>query len=173
MSMRTTALAIKRKRQRHRPQRKAMAVLPRMAIYLGVFLITLSGLIFEIGLTRIYSATIWYHFAFVAISVALLGWGLGGLALHLLKRWITPTLEKAAVLSALYGLSIPIALGIIVMFPFRLERLGLYFMTPLLPFFLAGMALSMAFHLRRDISASLYFADLVGASLGALVVTFL
>ena len=48
-----------------------------MAIYLGVFLITLSGLIFEIGLTRIYSATIWYHFAFVAISVALLGLGPG------------------------------------------------------------------------------------------------
>ena len=39
----------------------------------AVFLITLSGLVFEIGLTRIYSATIWYHFAFVAISMALLG----------------------------------------------------------------------------------------------------
>ena len=35
----------------------------------AVFLITLSGLVFEIGLTRIYSATIWYHFAFVAISI--------------------------------------------------------------------------------------------------------
>ena len=57
-----------------------------MLIHVGVFLITLSGLIFEIGLTRIYSATIWYHFAFVAVSTALLGWGLGGLALHLLKR---------------------------------------------------------------------------------------
>ena len=145
-----------------------------MAIYLGVFLITLSGLIFEIGLTRIYSATIWYHFAFVAISVALLGWGLGGLALHLLKRRITPTLEKAAVLSALYGLSIPIALGIIVMFPFRLERLRLVLHDA------AAAVLSRRawrcrwrFDLRRDIAASLYFADLVGASLGALVVTFL
>ena len=44
---------------------------------ISVFLITLSGLILEVGLTRIYSASIWYHFAFVAISVALLGWGLG------------------------------------------------------------------------------------------------
>ena len=74
-----------------------------MAIYLGVFLVTLSGLMFEIGLTRIYSATIWYHFAFVAISVALLGWGLGGLALHLLEAVDPPTLEQAAVLSALYA----------------------------------------------------------------------
>ena len=56
-----------------------------MGLYFGIFLVTLSGLMFEIGLTRIFSATIWYHFAFVAISVALLGWGLGGFALHLLR----------------------------------------------------------------------------------------
>src|SRR5438876_12234345 len=53
---------------------------------ISVFLITLSGLILEVGLTRIYSASIWYHFAFVAISVALLGWGLGGFTVHLIKQ---------------------------------------------------------------------------------------
>src|SRR5437660_130128 len=51
----------------------------------AIFLITLSGLILEVGLTRIYSASIWYHFAFVAISVALLGWGLGGFTVHVWK----------------------------------------------------------------------------------------
>src|SRR5215467_6881630 len=56
-----------------------------MRTRLSVFLITLSGLILEVGLTRIYSASIWYHFAFVAISVALLGWGLGGFTVHLWK----------------------------------------------------------------------------------------
>src|SRR5205807_238275 len=56
-----------------------------LATRIAVFLITLSGLILEVGLTRIYSASIWYHFAFVAISVALLGWGLGGFTVHLLK----------------------------------------------------------------------------------------
>lgn len=61
----------------------------------AVFLITFSGLVFEIGLTRIYSATIWYHFAFVAISVALLGWGLGGMCVHLLKKPM-PATERAA-----------------------------------------------------------------------------
>src|SRR5256886_11701855 len=39
-----------------------------MRTRISVFLITLSGLILEVGLTRIYSASIWYHFAFVAIS---------------------------------------------------------------------------------------------------------
>src|SRR6476620_1385665 len=56
-----------------------------MRTRVSVFLITLSGLILEVGLTRIYSASIWYHFAFVAISVALLGWGLGGFTVHLWK----------------------------------------------------------------------------------------
>src|SRR5215813_2433527 len=142
-------------------------------IHLSVFLITLSGLVFEIGLTRIYSATIWYHYAFVAISVALLGWGLGGVALHLLSRFVIPTIEKAAFLVIGYAAGIVACLLLIVEFPFRLERLPLYFIAPLIPFLLAGMALSMVFHIHREIASSLYFADLIGASLGALVVTFL
>ena len=144
-----------------------------MSVHAAVFLITLSGLIFEIGLTRIYSATIWYHYAFIAVSVALLGWGLGGAVLHLLRRRVAPTFEKAALITLLYATTIPVCLWLIVQFPFRMERLPLYFLAPLLPFLLAGMVLSMIFHLRRETAAKLYFADLSGASLGALAVTFL
>jgi len=144
-----------------------------MPIRAGVFLIALSGLIFEIGLTRIYSATIWYHFAFVVISVALLGWGLGGILAHLLKRTWAPSLEKAALLALLYAATIPACLWLLVRFPFEIQRLPLYFIAPLVPFFLAGMALSMVFDLHRATAGSLYFADLLGASLGAVVVTVL
>src|SRR5262245_34926196 len=144
-----------------------------MLIHLAVFLITLSGLIFEIGLTRIYSATIWYHFAFIAVSVALLGWGLGGFALHSFQRRLNPTMNKAAALAILYAATIVICLWIIVEFPFRIERLPVYFIAPLIPFLLAGTALSMICLLRRETAPSLYFADLLGASLGALTVTFL
>ena len=144
-----------------------------MTIHIAVFLITLSGLTFEIGLTRIYSATIWYHYAFIAVSVALLGWGLGGVALHVMRRSVIPTIEKAALLSMSYAATIVVCLWLIVQFPFRLERLPLYFIAPLVPFFLAGMALSIIFQLNREIASTLYFADLIGASLGALSVTFL
>ena len=144
-----------------------------MLIRAAVFLITLSGLVFEIGLTRIYSATIWYHFAFVAISMALLGWGLGGLAVHLLKKSWPPSLEKAAAFTMLYGVAIPACLWVLVKYPFELQRLPLYFVTPLVPFFLGGIALSMIFDLNRTGSGSLYFADLLGASLGAVSVSVL
>jgi hypothetical protein len=144
-----------------------------MAIYIGLFLVTLSGLMFEIGLTRIFSATIWYHFAFVAISVALLGWGLGGFALHLLRDRIRLTLGKAGVLTLLYAGAIPLCLWLIVRVPFHPDRLIFYFVVSLLPFLLAGMALSMVFALGRENAAELYFADLLGASAGALAVTAL
>jgi hypothetical protein len=144
-----------------------------MSLYLGIFLVTLSGLMFEIGLTRIFSATIWYHFAFVAISVALLGWGLGGFALHLARRRIAYSRERAALLTLFYGLSIPLALWLIVRVPFHPDRLSFYFAVSLLPFLLAGMALSMLFAMERHDAGRLYFADLLGSSLGALGVTFL
>jgi SAM-dependent methyltransferase len=143
-----------------------------MAIQIGIFLITLSGLMFEIGLTRIFSATIWYHFAFVAISVALLGWGLGGFALHLLRDVVKPSLEKAAALTLLYALSIPLTLWLIVSYPFHPEKLSFYFVCSVAPFFLAGAALSMVFTLKREAAGKLYFADLLGASTGALAITF-
>jgi predicted membrane-bound spermidine synthase len=144
-----------------------------MPLRVAVFLITLSGLVFEIALTRIYSATIWYHFTFVAVSVALLGWGLGGLTVHLTKKRSVPSHEKAAIFCVLYSVTILLTLGLIVKFPFTIDRMPLYFVAPFVPFLLAGMALAMIFDLHRQIATTLYFFDLIGASLGALAVTFL
>ena len=172
-----------------------------MRTRIAVFLITLSGLILEVGLTRIYSASIWYHFAFVAISVALLGWGLGGFTIHLIKQWLakqeaggrrqtagtsrnevsgrdgrvprTLSIQAAAVTTLLYAGAIPLCLWLLVRYPFEMDRLPLYFLAPLLPFFLAGMALSIVFDIHRAVAGSLYFWDLIGAALGAVLVTVL
>jgi SAM-dependent methyltransferase len=144
-----------------------------MRTRISVFLITLSGLILEVGLTRIYSASIWYHFAFVAISVALLGWGLGGFTVHLLKKVRPMSMNAAALTTLLYAGAIPLCLWLLVRYPFDMDRLPLYFLAPLAPFFLAGMALSIVFDIHRAIAGTLYFYDLVGAALGAVLVTLL
>src|ERR1043166_7388779 len=178
-----------------------------MRTRIAIFLITLSGLILEVGLTRIYSASIWYHFAFVAISVALLGWGLGGFSIHLIKQWLlkresgvgsrepekqesgagsrvsgnkselatkrTLSMNAAALVTLLYAGTIPLCLWLLVRYPFEMDRLPLYFLAPLLPFFLAGMALSIVFDIHRAIAGTLYFYDLIGAALGAVLVTLL
>ena len=44
---------------------------------LAVALMSFSALLLELGLTRLFSVVLFYHFAFLAISVALLGLGAG------------------------------------------------------------------------------------------------
>jgi hypothetical protein len=144
-----------------------------MRTRLSVFLITLSGLVLEVALTRIYSASIWYHFAFVAISVSLLGWGLGGFTVQLLRQRKPLSVNTAALVTALYAVTIPLCVWLLVLFPIEMNRLALYFLAPLVPFFLAGMALSIIFDLHRAVASSLYFADLAGAAIGAVLVTLL
>ena len=109
----------------------------------------------------------------MAISVALLGWGLGGFALHSLKRRIAPSPERAALFTLLYALSLPFCLWLIVRLPFLPDRLVFYFLVSLLPFFFAGVVLCMVFDLHREKTGSLYFADLLGAATGALLATLL
>ena len=50
--------------------------------FAGVFLITLATLMDEILITRIFRVTMWYHFAFVAISLAMFGMTMGGLRVY-------------------------------------------------------------------------------------------
>jgi hypothetical protein len=114
--------------------------------------------------------------------VALLGWGLGGFTVHLWKQASAKSKEQkakglsmnaAAVVTLLYAAAIPLCLWLLVRYPFEMERLPLYFLAPLLPFFLAGMALSIVFDIHRAVAGSLYFWDLIGASIGAVAVTLL
>jgi len=144
-------------------------------LLLGIFLISSSGLMLEVTLTRIFSATIWYHYAFIAISVALFGWGLGGFFLHILKEKgiLKSTPSSLAISSLLFSFSIPIFLGIIIRLPATPKYLYLYFITSLIPFFLAGITLAQAFDIFRELTGKLYFADLIGASIGALGITLI
>src|SRR5579884_963166 len=149
--------------------------IPAPLLLLGIFLISASGLMLEVTLTRIFSATIWYHYAFIAISVALFGWGLGGFSLHILKekRVLKSTHGSLAISSLLFSLSIPIFLWIIIQLPATPNYLSLYFITSVVPFFLAGITLAQAFDIFREITGKLYFADLIGASFGALGITLI
>jgi hypothetical protein len=51
--------------------------------YVGVFGVTLVTLMYEILLTQIFSVTMYYHFAFMAISITMFGMTVGGIAVYL------------------------------------------------------------------------------------------
>jgi len=67
--------------------------------YIAIGLISAATLILQIALTRIFSVAQWYHFAFLSVSVALLGFGASGSVLSL--RPPSPKRRKADYLSAM------------------------------------------------------------------------
>jgi hypothetical protein len=57
-----------------------------MITYAGLFLLSAATLAFEVNLTRIFSVAQFYHFAFMIVSLALLGFGASGTFLTLFPR---------------------------------------------------------------------------------------
>jgi hypothetical protein len=144
-------------------------------LFTGIFLTSLSGLVLEITITRIFSAAIWYHFAFVAVSVALLGLGSSGLfvqyrARKLKGKWAGDMTVMAAVGITLF---VPLALFTMHFLDAHTSDVPLFAFLFAIPFFLIGVVISTAFNAFAGIAGRLYSADLVGASLGAVIVVLL
>lgn len=138
-------------------------------IMAGVFLVSFSGLMLEITITRIFSTTIWYHYAFMAISVALFGWGLGGLFLYFLRRRFTfRALNLSVVLALIFSISIPVYVWGVFQFPMSPSYLNFYYLASIIPFLLGGMCVSLLFDYFAHSANKIYFADLIGASFGSL-----
>jgi hypothetical protein len=60
-------------------------------VFLVIFLSSFSTLAYEIVLTRVFSISLWYHFAFMVVSIAMLGLGASGTILALFPRLRHPT----------------------------------------------------------------------------------
>src|SRR5450755_2733557 len=69
------------------PVEVAAAVSPRGAA-LAIGLMSFSALLLELALTRLFSVVLYYHFAFLAISIALLGLGAGAVFAYIQRRWL-------------------------------------------------------------------------------------
>src|SRR5215469_16342002 len=73
--------------------------------YTGIFLLSLATLLLELALTRVLSVANWYHFGFLVISTALLGFGASGVTLSLWTklREDIPLDRALASLALLFG----------------------------------------------------------------------
>src|SRR5215469_16253109 len=60
--------------------------IPEKTLLAGLALTSFGALLLELALTRLFSVGLFYHFAFLAISIALLGLGAGGVFAYLLKQ---------------------------------------------------------------------------------------
>src|SRR5271169_3084917 len=141
--------------------------------YAGVFLVSASVLVLQIALTRLFYFTIWYHFAYVTISVALLGYGASGAFVSVFPGLAgdAPTRRLPAYALA-SGLSIVLALTTFAYMPFhpfqvrtspamQIPMMFVFYAAVTTPFFFAGLCVSIALRTLSERVSRLYFADLL------------
>ena len=152
--------------------------LARRGTYLGLFVVTLATLMYEILLTRIFSATLFYHFAFLAISVALFGMTVGALVVYLFPGRF-PADRAPAQMSThalLFAASIVVTFLLHLSLPGGMPQgwadglmLAAKYLVISVPFLFSGVCVCLALT-RFPLQVSrLYAADLAGAALGCLM----
>ena len=137
----------------------------------------MATLLVELSITRIFSVVLYYHFAFLAISIALFGLGAGGVFSYIVAGWTAPLYLKLGRLSALNSLLVVVALVVILAQKGDVGDLGwgtfwklaaIYFSTAL-PFFVSGAIVSLAVSETIERVNRVYFFDLLGAAAGCLL----
>ncbi len=146
----------------------------------GILLVSAATLTLEVGLTRVLSVSLWYHFAFMVVSTALFGLGFAGVALALRRRpeVISPRLLTGCALGT--PLAFVAGYGLFQLVPFEPFSLGaepwqwlwlpLSYLAVTLPFFLAGLTIAGLLTRHARAVHRLYLFDLLGAGLGAVAV---
>ena len=153
---------------------------PTAGLYVCVLLVSAATLLFEIALTRIFAVTQGYHFAFLAVSLALLGFGASGTALaivpRLIARDVRPVIAGAGLLFAvtstggLYVINVlPFDAYTLLWEPSQLAYLALYYLVLAVPFFFAGSIVGACLAKHPTRAGVLYGTNLVGAGMGCLL----
>ena len=149
------------------------------ALLFGVALTSFSALLLELALTRLFSVVLFYHFAFLAISIALLGLGAGGVFAYLGKQRLAKfeTRRLAAMLCAINSVAVFIVLEIVLHVPVSLElswtnfgKLTTLYLSAAIPFFFTGLLFSLIFARESRHIPRIYGADLAGGATACLAV---
>src|ERR1700751_397056 len=100
--------------------------IPERMLLAGIALTSFAALLLELSLTRLFSVVLFHHFAFLAISIAVLGLGSGGIFAYLLKSRLRKfgTLSLAAHLCTANAMLIVGALEIVLRVPVALDVTG-------------------------------------------------
>lgn len=151
----------------------------RIRLMAGVFLVSFATLMLELALTRLFSVVLFYHFAFLVISIALLGLGAGGVFAYVRRQQLStwPTQALAARLCLINAVSILVVLAVVLLVPVSLQlnvrnflKLTIIYLVSAVPFFFTGLSFSLVFARERHRISQLYGVDLIGGALACLAV---
>jgi hypothetical protein len=145
-------------------------------IYFGVAATSLATLLLELSLTRVFSVIYYYHFAFLAISIALFGLGAGGVLSYVVASLRGSLFNKLGILAAVNAAAIVLCLCFLLNQTGEMTTLDLmaaYFVAAI-PFLFSGTILSLVVAETIQRVDRVYFFDLIGAAAGcALLVELL
>jgi len=144
----------------------------------GVALVSAALLMTELALTRIFSVVMYYHFAFLAISIALFGVSASGVFAYVARRRLE-RLDTDAMLAAesiVYAVATIVALFWLVRLrvglnysPHNLALMLTIYALAALPFFAGGLVVTLAISRFSSHVNAVYAADLIGAAGGCLI----
>jgi predicted membrane-bound spermidine synthase len=146
-----------------------------------LFVLSLSIILFELALTRIFSIVLWYDYAFMAISIAFFGLGIGSFMIHIQKDKFKTLKNKSTIdpqfafsskivqYAIAYGISVPVFIFLIGYIPSDTSYIYLFYLISSIPFFFAGAGMALVFLAMSEKISKLYFADLVGAALATII----
>ncbi len=149
--------------------------------YAGLFVVALATLMYEILLTRIFSVTMWYHYSFMAVSIAMFGLTVGAIVVYLMPGRFTPAGAKRSLAwsSLLFAATTVLCFLIHMRIPFVIEGetpewpwLALTYSVVSVPFIFSGIAVSVALTKFPWQIGRLYAADLAGAALGCIALVY-
>jgi len=151
------------------------------SLLISVFLVSASAIAYEVLLMRILSIVQWHHFAWMIISLALLGYGASGTVLALARDRLVPRfravislaallLAVSMILCLLLGQRVPFNALQIVWDPRQFLYLTALYLLFMVPFFFAALCVGLAFSAREQLIDRIYFSDLLGAGLGATLI---
>jgi len=138
-------------------------------------LTTLATLLLELSLTRIFSVVFYYHFAFLAISIALFGLGAGGVLSYVVSAWPGSLYRKLGLVSLINAGMVLAAVMFVLTRGAEVGTLDLgviYFATAL-PFLGSGIIVSLVIGETIERVDRIYFFDLLGAAGGCLALVLL
>src|SRR5262245_1940720 len=140
----------------------------RRLVVPAVFLVSAAGLVLEITLTRLFSLFFQYHFAFLAVSLAVLGLSLGAAWERLRKVRREPPEKTLVKPLAALGLSLLLAALALSWLP-AANSILLAVAVAVIPFVFVGRFMAAVFACFAQFSGRLYAADLIGGAAGVLV----
>ena len=147
--------------------------------FFAIALLSASALAYEVLLMRLFSIVQWHHFAYMVISLALLGYGASGTFLTIKSGRLLPNYPRNFVVNAFLFAVSSLALFLAAQqIPFNAQEvlwdasqpwfLLLLYLILALPFFFAANAIGLSLMRCRQHIAQIYAADMLGAGIGSI-----